>query len=525
MDIKLFDSTLRDGAQARGVAYTVEDKIHILKTLDLLGIDYVECGNPSSNEKDYNFFKEIKGIKLKHTKPVAFGSTRKCNTSVEEDVYLKRLVDADTDVVAIVGKSHDGHVLNILNTKLDENLKMIEDTISYLVSLGKEVIFDAEHFFDGFKRNPDYALETLLCAKNAGASVITLCDTNGGSFPDELGDIVSKVKEMINIPIGIHSHNDMNFADANSYVAVENGARLIQGTFIGFGERCGNANLSSIIPTLQLKKGYNCIEKSELKNLTHSANYIAEISNILLPNTLPYVGSSAFTHKGGMHVDGVNKLSFSFEHIAPASVGNNRNILFSDLAGRSALLETVSDIDNTLTKEDDRVIEITNELKHMEYLGYQYENATASLKLLVLKKLGKFKPHFKTEFFRVFEEHNSLGTTKSSSALVKIKAGEEFEITAAEGNGPVNALDNALRKALVIFYPRLKEMKLIDFKVRVVDLKGTTGATVRVIIESDDGNSTWTTIGVNEDIINASFLALVDSFEYKLLLDEWNENE
>ena len=520
MNVKLLDSTLRDGAQARGIAYTVEDKIHVLKTLDDLGIHYVECGNPSSNEKDYNFFKKIKDIKLNHAQVVAFGATRKCNTSVKDDVYLKRLIDANTDVVSIVGKSHDGQVLNILNTKLEENLNMIEDTISYLVDLGKEVIFDAEHFFDGFKKNPDYAIKTLLCAKNAGASVLTLCDTNGGSFPDEIGSIVKEVKKEVDIPLGIHTHNDMNFADANSYVAVENGTRLVQGTFIGFGERCGNANLSSIIPTLQFKKGYKCIKEESLKKLTHSANFIAEISNIVLPNTLPYVGSNAFTHKGGMHVDGVNKSTFSFEHIAPAKVGNNRNILFSDLAGRTALLETISDIDNTLTKEDDRVIEITEKLKHMEYLGYQYENATASLKLLVLKKLKKFKPHFETEFFRVFEEHNNSGTTKNSSALIKVAAGEKYEITAAEGNGPVNALDNALRKALLSFYPRLKEMKLIDFKVRVVNPGGKTGAKVRVIIESDDGHSNWTTIGVSEDVINASFLALVDSFEYKLLLDE-----
>lgn len=518
--IYIFDSTLRDGAQAEGISFSVEDKIRIVKTLDDFGIDYIEAGNPTSNPKDLEFFESIKEIKLTHSKLVAFGSTRRPHIKCEEDKLLSSLLKADTEVVAIFGKSWDLHLTDVIRISLAENLDMIKETIEYLKANSKEVVYDAEHFFDGYKDNPEYAIETIKTACQAGADTIVLCDTNGGTLPHEVTSITKIVKEIVNCEIGIHAHNDSELAVANSIAAVIEGASQVQGTFIGFGERCGNANLSSIIPSLQLKLNYNCIPFKKMEQLTSTARSIAETSNLNLSSRSAFVGNSAFAHKGGMHIDGVLKNSKSFEHIDPSVVGNDRRMLVSEVAGRSFILKYIQEVDSTLTKNSKETIEIMERIKELEHAGYQFEGAESSVKLLIRKCLGLYKPFFTIENFRTVGLKATGKDDMYSSASVKINVNGVTEITADEGDGPVNALDGALRKALEVFYPELKDMHLTDYKVRIINTKDATAATTRVLIESSDGIDVWSNVGVSTDIIEASLIALIDSIEYKLMKDK-----
>lgn len=519
--IAIFDSTLRDGAQAEGISFSVADKIKIVKILDDLGVSYIEAGNPGSNPKDLEFFTQVSQLKLKQAKLVGFGSTRRRNITAAEDRNVASLLQADTPVVAIFGKSWDFHVTEIIKTTLEENLNMIQDTLQFFVTKGKEVIFDAEHFFDGYINNPEYAMQALQAAVAGGATVLTLCDTNGGTFPSDVYKITKAVVDKFasdKITIGIHCHNDGGMGVANSIMAVEAGAAHVQGTFNGIGERCGNANLCTIIPNLQLKQGLHCIPEVNFKQLTITARTISEIANVQLNERDPYVGKSAFAHKGGMHIDGVNKSSDSFEHIAPELVGNERRILMSEVAGRSTVLAKMQSVDPTLTKDSKDIEQIMQKLKEMEHEGYQFEGAESSFSLLVRKHLGKYRPFFNLIYFRIIGESSSSANC-NSSAMVKVAVDGQEEITAADGAGPVHALDKALRKALEVFYPELERVHLTDYKVRVLDTKTATAAKVRVLIESTDGVDSWTTVGVSTDIIEASWNALVDSMEHKLLKD------
>lgn len=515
----ILDSTLRDGAQGQGISFSLEDKIKLCKTLDELGVDFIEAGNPGSNPKDLEFFKEIRNEKLRHSKLVAFGSTRRAGIVAEDDKNLQDLLEAGTDYVVIFGKSSVFHVKDVLRTTEEENLKMIEDSIKLLISKGKEVIFDSEHFFDGYKSNSEYALETLKVAKEAGAKTVVLCDTNGGTLPNEVFKITSKVMDSVGGSVGIHCHDDIGMAVANSIQAVLAGANHVQGTFIGIGERCGNANLSTIIPTLSLKLGYNACVKQRMKNLTSAARYISEITNIPLNDASPYVGDSAFAHKGGMHIDAVCKAPNSYEHINPEEVGNRRRFLVSEVSGKSTILREIQKVFPNMSKDSKEVELITEKLKVLEYDGYQFEGAEGTIELLMRKVIGKYEPFFKLNHFKIIGEQPSHIGQFSCTALINITVDGKNEITAAEGDGPVNALDKALRKGLEVFYPQLKNLRLIDYKVRVLDSESATGAKVRVLIESSDGVEKWTNVGVSRDIIEASWIALVDSIEYKLIKD------
>ncbi|MCL2088055.1 MAG: citramalate synthase [Oscillospiraceae bacterium] len=513
--IKIYDSTLRDGAQAGDISFSVEDKLSIARMLDKIGVDYIEAGNPGSNPKDIEFFGRRGELGLQNARLAAFGATRKPGVRVSDDKNIAALAAAGTDAVCIFGKSWNLQVTDILMTSLRENLNMISDTVTFFKECGKEVIFDAEHFFDGYKADKDYALASIEAAIKAGADSIVLCDTAGGSFPDEIYDITKFVCGRYDTEIGIHCHNDTECAAANSIMAVKAGAVQVQGTFIGFGERCGNANLSSVIPSLQLKRGFLCIPHDNMSLMTGTARYIAECANITLPNNLSYVGKNAFAHKGGMHVDAVDKNPASFEHITPESVGNKRGILLSEVSGRTAVLRTLQQFDPTLKKDSPETDRLTTLLKDSEHQGYQYEAAAASLELIVLKELGRVKNYYEIEDFNVCVSKPQDG--KSSSATVSIRVGGSIRTASGEGNGPVDALDIALRKSVMQFYPAINEMKLIDYKVRVLDSVCGTASKVRVLIESTDGSGTWTTIGVSSDIINASLQALNDSIEYKLI--------
>lgn len=514
--IIIYDSTLRDGAQAGGISYTLEDKLKIVDRLDKFGVKFIEAGNPGSNVKDQEFFERVKKMKLKHAKLIAFGSTRRVGVDVKEDPNIKSLIAADTEAVAIFGKSWDFHVREVLKTTEEENLQMIYDTVKYLKSLGKYVVFDAEHFFDGYKHNKEYALETLRVAQEAGADSLDLCDTNGGTFPMDIYNITKEVVELFKSTlIGIHCHNDTGMAVANSIMAVLAGARQVQGTINGYGERCGNADLTTLIPNLQLKLGFRCIPDESIRHLTSLSRYIAEIANMVPNERAPYVGSYAFTHKAGMHIDAVKKNPVSFEHINPEVVGNSRRIVLSEVAGRSTILDKIHEIDPSITKESPQTKEIIDDLKRLENEGYQFESAEASFEMLIRKKLGLYKPFFTLKEFKVLIDEPARDKY-SSSAIVKIAVDGVTAITAAEGDGPVHALDSALRKALEKFYPELKEVHLVDYKVRVLNAETATAAKVRVLIESTDSKDTWATVGVSTDIVEASWIALVDSLEYKL---------
>lgn len=528
--IIIYDSILRDGAQAQGVSFTVDDKLKIVERLDYLGINYIEAGNPGSNPKDLEFFSRAQKLKLKNARIIAFGSTRRAGIRAEEDSNVKSLLTAGTSAVAIFGKSWDFQVTDIIRTTLEENLNMIADTVSYFKNQGKEVVFDAEHFFDGYKANPDYAVKTLTVAMEAGADSLCLCDTNGGTFTEEIFNITKAVVDMVEktsllssatilkeIPgVGIHCHNDCGMAVANSVAAIRAGAIQVQGTINGLGERCGNADLCTIIPNLQLKLGFDCLPQKALSELTEASIYISGVANMTHNEAAPYVGSSAFSHKGGMHIDAVNKNPKAYEHIDPSLVGNYRRILMSEVAGRSTILKRIRDVDPSLDKSSPETVRIMERLKQLEHEGYQYENAESSFELVIRKELGKYKPFFNLNEFKVIVNEPSIHGI-NSSAIIKVEVDGQSEITASEGDGPVNALDKALRKALERFYPEIGTIRLTDFKVRVLDSSSATAAKVRVLIESADYESVWTTIGVSADIIDASWKALVDSIEYKLM--------
>ena len=518
--VEILDSTLRDGAQGEGICFSVQDKINIVKALDKIGVKYIEAGNPFSNPKDIEFFERASKLNLKNAKLCAFGSTRRKNMKVSEDENVVSLLKANTDVVAIFGKSWDLHVTEILNISLEENLALVKETISYLKENGKEVIFDAEHFFDGYSANPDYALSVLNSAVDGGADVLCLCETNGGTPPDVVLDVTKLVCDKFpDVRVGIHCHNDIGCAVASSIMAVKSGAVHIQGTFIGFGERCGNADLSVLIPTLQIKQGFKCVS-GDLASLSDTAVRIAEISNLVLPSDKPYVGRSAFAHKGGMHIDGVNKLARSFEHIDPTLVGNKRRFLLSEVSGRTTVLSKIKNIAPYLIKESQEVSQIITQLKQREHEGYQYEAADASFELLVLRTINQYTPHFSLVMYKTTGEYPAPNGEMTSSALIHVQVDGKNETAASLGNGPIHALDSALRKALLVFYPQLSDVQLIDYKVRVLEADHATGARVRVLIESSDKENTWTTVGVSTDIIEASWIALVDSIEYKLSKDK-----
>lgn len=518
-NVIIYDTTLRDGAQAEGISFTVGDKLNIVKTLDEFGISYIEAGNPGSNSKDEEFFIKVRDLKLKHSTIVAFGSTRRANIKVEEDANIKSLIKADTKTVAIFGKSWGMHVTEILHTTLEENLAMIGDSIKYLKSLNKEVIFDSEHFFDGYKEDKAYAISTLKVAEESGADYIVLCDTNGGSIPSEIGEISKEIMYQIKVPLGIHCHNDSGVAVANTLIAIQNGLVMIQGTINGYGERCGNTDLCTIIPNLELKLNKKCLEEGKLMQIASLARYISEIANFSHNERAPYVGNSAFAHKGGMHIDAVLKNPTSFEHISPESVGNRRRLLMSEVSGRSTIMAKINEVEPWLNKDSIETKKIIDKLKDMEHEGYQFEGADGSFKLMIRRVLGKNKKFFDVKEFQVnCAEH--WKKENSSYALIKVEVDGNEEITAAEGDGPVNALDGALRKALKVFYPSLNKIRLTDYKVRVLDTSEATRARVRVHIETTDGEKVWSTVGVSTNLIEASWIALIDSIEFFLNQDD-----
>ncbi len=516
--VLLYDTTLRDGAQAEGISFSVQDKLRIARRLDEFGIHYIEGGWPGSNPKDIKFFAKVRKIPFKKAKITAFASTRKAGTKVWEDPNIKALLKARTKVVTIFGKSWDLHVRDVLKTSLKENLRMIRDTVRYLKSKGLEVIYDAEHFFDGYKDNPDYSLKTLKASQDAGCDTIVLCDTNGGTGVSELTKIIEQVKPKVSVPLGIHTHNDIGMALANTIAAVECGCEQVQGTINGYGERCGNADLCSVIGNLKLKLGIDCISDKDLAGLTEVARYVAEMANMVPQNNQPFVGPSAFAHKGGIHINAVMKNPRTYEHIEPRLVGNRRRLLISELAGRTSIFIKAKEMELDLGRKTPKTRKILGLMQDLEHKGYQFEAAGGSFELLMKKALGKYKRFFDLEGFRVIVEKKDDKLVSEATIKVKVKGIEEH--TAAEGDGPINALDNAIRKALGEFYPTLSEMRLSDFKVRVLDAEAGTAAKVRVLIQSQDAKDTWGTVGVSENIIEASWQALVDSIEYKLLKDK-----
>lgn len=515
----IFDSTLRDGAQGEGISFSVQDKLHIVRALDELGVAFIEAGNPGSNPKDLEFFEEARKITLASARLVAFGSTRRKDAEAKDDANLLSLLSAGTEFVAIFGKTWDFHVTEILRASLEENLAMIRDTIAFLVSQGKSVIYDAEHFFDAYRSNAEYAMETLKAAVSGGAAILVLCDTNGGSMPDEVAEMTAHVVAELKVPVGIHCHNDAGLAVANSLLAVKAGATEVQGTLIGFGERTGNANLSTIIADLELKMGIPCLPEGKMADLTPIARRVAEIANISLEGGMPFVGHNAFAHKAGMHIDAVTKNPRAYEQVAPDSVGNERTFLMSEVAGRSMIIEKIRRFDPAIQKDSPVAAQIVARVKELEHAGYQFEGAEGSFELLVRKNIGKYKPFFDLQYYKIIGEQPIEEIACTAFAQIKIGVEGEMAITAGEGDGPVHALDVALRKALERFYPGVRDIRLTDFKVRVLDSKSATAAKVRVLIESTDGENVWSTVGVSTDLIEASWIALVDSFEFKLISD------
>lgn len=516
--IEIFDSTLRDGAQGEGISFSVQDKIAIVTALDKLGVKYIEAGNPGSNPKDLEFFERVQKLNLKNSSLVAFGSTRRKGITAEEDSNLSALLAAGTKTVAVFGKCWKLHVEEIINTTADENFAMIYDTCKFLSDNGRSVIFDAEHFFDGYKDDSEFALAALEKAVEGGAQCLALCDTNGASYPDEIFDIVKAVcNRFPNVKIAIHTHNDRGMAVANSIMAVKAGAVQVQGTYLGYGERCGNANLSTVIPDLMVTGEYECVPKDSLKAVTMTAREIAEISNTSIKRGEPFVGISAFAHKAGMHADGVLKLPRSFEHIPPETVGNTRRFLMSEISGRNAVLERIRKIDPSIEKYSEETADILDALKKMEQQGYQYEGADSSLEMLIRRSLGKYKPFFELKNYKIISGRPCESDDCSATAVVKVSVNGKDQLMAAEGNGPISAMDIALRSALEVFYPSLKLVHLIDYKVRVMDPKSATAATVRVLITSSDGKEVWSTVGVSADVVEASRIALAESIEYHLI--------
>jgi len=522
MQVELYDTTLRDGTQMEGISLSVEDKLKIARKVDELGVHYIEGGWPGSNPKDAEFFVRARSLKLANARLAAFGSTRRAGGQAHTDPNLRALVDARTPVVTIVGKASEMQVREVLETTLEENLAMIAESIRYLKGQGCAVFFDAEHFFDGFFANPEYSLHCLRAAAEAGAECLVLCDTNGGTITTRLVEAVRAAREAVSAPLGIHAHNDADMAVANSLAAVEAGCTHVQGTINGYGERCGNANLISIIADLKLKMGIDCVSDEQVARLTEVSHYVSEVANMVPYDHAPYVGVSAFAHKAGLHAAGMAKTEAAYQHISPELVGNERRVLVSELAGQRNILTKIKEqgIAVELTTEEAR--RLLEQVKLMESRGYQYEGAEASFELLVRRSRPGYQPPFELEDFWVVERRRTRPGVRDegdmqAEAMVKVSVGDQLIQTAADGNGPVNALDAAVRKALLEFYPSLAAIKLVDYKVRIIDSAAGTGASVRVLIESTDGEEFWRTVGSSTDIIEASWLALADSLEWWLM--------
>jgi 2-isopropylmalate synthase len=513
--ITLYDTTLRDGTQREGMSLSVEDKLRIVARLDDLGVHYIEGGFPGSNPKDIEFFARVRDLDLKHAAISAFGSTRRKDTTVETDPGLAALVECGCEACCIVGKAWDLHVTEALGATLEENLAMVSESVAFLRDAGLTVFFDAEHFFDGYEANPEYALEVLRAAADAGAAAVVLCDTNGGTLPQDVARIVGGLEPLVEAPLGIHTHNDAGCAVANALVAVDSGCTHVQGTINGYGERCGNADLTSIIPALVLKMGEECVTADQLRLLTEVSHFVAETANISPYPQQPYTGTSAFTHKGGLHASANDKLTGAYEHIDPAAVGNLARVVVSELAGRASLTMKAKELGIDLTAEPAVIGDVLETIKELEHRGYTFEAADASLEILLRKKTGTYAPSFTLESFRCIMEKREDGRVMTEATIKLFCEGHRFVAT-GEGNGPVNALDKALRLAIGSFYPGLEDIVLSDFKVRVLDEKKGTGAVTRVLLVSDDGTGSWATVGVSENIIEASWEALVDSIEYGL---------
>lgn len=547
--IDIYDTTLRDGSQGEGVNFSLQDKLQITQKLDAVGIDYIEGGYPLSNPKDVEYFQRVRDLPLAHAKVVSFGMTRRKGCGAEDDTCMQALRDARTPVCTVVGKTSDLHVYEVLRVDEAENLAMIRDSVAFLKAEGRTVFYDAEHFFDGFRANPEFALKTVKAAEESGAAIIVLCDTNGGRMPEEIAAAVAAVRKELRIPVGIHCHNDCELAIANSLAAVDQGAVQVQGTINGIGERCGNADLISVMANLAVKKGYHVLKNDGVQHLTELSRYVYEIANMNFRSGQPFVGASAFAHKGGMHVHAVSRLASSYEHISPETVGNERRFLVSELSGRSNIVAKTDKY--RLSHDQALMTRILNRVQDLENEGYQFEAAEASFDLLVRKEAGQYQPAFELLHYHVTVSRDDIVTRAadyseplppielapgqdvveacgyleerlrlhSTEATIKLKVNDSLEHVVAEGDGPVNALDTALRKALGKAYPNLKQMHLVDYKVRVINSTEGTAAKVRVVIESRDDADIWSTVGVSENIIEASWLALVDSVEYKLYKD------
>jgi 2-isopropylmalate synthase len=510
--VEIYDTTLRDGAQGEGLAYSVEDKLKIARCLDELGVSYIEGGWPGANPKDVDFFERAKSFQLNHAKLAAFGSTRRANGLAADDTVVQGLLAAQTPVVTIFGKSWDFHVDIALKTTLEENLRMIADTISHLNACGRQVFYDAEHFFDGFRANSEYALDTLNAAAQAGAETIILCDTNGGSLPEQVAETVALVRSRFPaVRLGIHCHNDSELAVANSLAAVEAGVTHVQGVFNGYGERCGNANLCSVIPNLELKMGRRCLPEGKLRFVTHTSRYINEVANLVPNERAAFVGRSAFAHKGGIHVSAVTRSKQTYEHINPEDVGNETRVLISDQSGVSNIRFKVDGLGDDFVKDKEAARRLLAQLKSLEHEGYQFEDAEASFLLLALEALGKRKRLFEPVEYRVW-----IGSSGDPEAVVRLKVGDEEVHTASLGVGPAHALDQALRKALLPYYPQIARFHLIDYKVRILDGERATAAKTRVHVETSDGERSWNTVGLGENIIAATWQAIVESIEFGL---------
>ncbi len=521
--IEIYDTTLRDGAQGEGISFSLQDKLALTRRLDDLGFDYVEGGYPASNEKDFQFFQRIGELGLKRAKVCAFGMTRRKDGKAETDAGLKALLDSGAAAITLVGKTSAFHATDVLLTTLEENLAMIRQSVAHLVRAGREVIFDAEHFYDGWKQDRDYALRAVQAAADAGARLVVLCDTNGGSMPEEVAEITAAAIARLPVPVGVHFHNDCDLAVANSLAGVEAGAALVQGTINGFGERCGNADLISVVANLASKKqGYELLLPGRLDRLTELSRYVYETVNMNFRANQPFVGKSAFAHKGGMHVSGIARTTASYEHIDPQLVGNERRVLVSELSGRSNIAATTAR--HNIPEDSMLMDQILAKVVSMENAGYQFEAADASFNLLVQKCAGTFRPHFEPLHYDVTIDNKAGGEVRAE-AIVKVRMDDKVYFEAAEGHGPVDALNAALRKTLNGKFPGLNKLHLVDYKVRVINSEAATAAGVRVLIQSQDEDDVWGTVGVDENIIEASWIALLDSFEYKLWKDEEKRGE
>ena len=518
--IEIYDTTLRDGAQGEGVNFSLEDKLLIARRLDELGFDFIEGGYPLSNPKDAEFFQRLAETPLKNSRVCAFGMTRRKDITAAEDPGMNALLESQASVLTIVGKTHDFHATEVLRVSLEENLAMIRETVGYLREAGRDIIYDAEHFFDGWKANPDYARKTIQAAVEGGAMLVVMCDTNGGSLPEEIAAITKEALSAVDVPLGIHTHNDCDLSAANSLAAIDAGVIHVQGTINGLGERCGNADLIAIMANLAIKKdGYELLSGNGVKHLTELSRYVYEVANLHFRSNQPFVGPSAFAHKGGMHVHAINRAVTSYEHIPPEMVGNERRVLVSELSGRSNIiaLATKHDLEHDKALMD----KLLHQVVEMENRGYQFEAAEASFDLLVKRAAGTFSPHFERINYQVNVEVENQKQEPTTVATVKLRIEDRTFYEVAEGDGPVNALDNAIRKALYTVFPKLADMCLVDYKVRVINSEAATAAAVRVVIESRDADGeVWGTVGVHENVIEASWNALVDSIEYKLIKDE-----